>query len=268
VAEETSWGQLIQRAERRHFVHLYGSDDVALVQRASLYLSEGLTRAEGALLVSTRAHFDALLTCLEAQGVGDRAALESEIVFVPAQEMLERVSVSGHPEWRLFESALTAALRSAQGQRVFRNVRVFGETVGLLWSQERRSDAQRLEGFWTRLLASQIFDLYTAYPIDIFGEDFRLGPIDGILSGRAYLVPTASDNRLRDAVERGMRDVLDSRAEGIATLMNENVHSALPPGEAAILWLRNNLPEQAKRILSRARVHYDESRRDVASESV
>jgi hypothetical protein len=264
VPEEFTWEQLIQRAQRRHFAHFYGSDDEALAQRVTLFLAEGMARAEGALVVATPAHHQAFLEHLARPCPQTRSApRDGDIVFIAAQEMLAHISVNGQPEWGLFESVLTAALRSARGERSFRNVRVFGEMVGLLRFDGPPSDAQRLEGFWHRLFAAQRFDLYLAYPVDVFSEDFRLGPIDRILSGHAQLVPTAVDGRLEDAVQSAMREVLHSRSEAIDRLMKQKLLAArptLPAGEAAILWLRNNLPEQAELILARARSHYEKER--------
>jgi hypothetical protein len=195
---------------------------------------------------------------------------ENDIHFYPAQDTLEELSIAGEPDADRFEAVITEALRKARGTRAFRNVRAYGEMVGVLWSARQHASARRLEGFWNRLLISQRFDLYCAYPIDVFSDEFQLGSIDGILCGHTHLVPTAVDGSLGDALEWGMRDVLGTRMEGLQALMKENFRpawAAVPKGEAVILWLRNNLPEEAPEILRRARVYYEArlDDRDVAT---
>jgi len=257
LSKDVTWEQLIDRVEHRHCVHLYGDDHDALARSASLYLGEGLDRKEGVLVVATPAHRDDIVAYLARSG---RAQVLHEIVFVSAASTLERIGTGGELQWHLFESVVTAAMRDAQGDRPFRNVRVFGEMVGLLWAARRFSEVQQLEGFWNRLLASQRFDLYCAYPLDIFSGDFQFGKVDAILSGHSHLLPLSPDNRLEEAVERGMHVVLGSRMEAIRELMSgglPHAGAALPPGEAAILWLRNNLPEEAEAIIACARAHYE-----------
>jgi hypothetical protein len=265
VSEPLTWGQLIERTERRHFVHFYGTDDEALARNVALYLAEGLQRGEGLLVVADAAHDEAFRRHLaEGSERVRRALLEgNEIHFLPAQQLLEQLSLAGEANAERFEVLLTAALQQARGAHPFRNVRVFGEIAGLLWSAGRHEPARRLEGFWNRLLLSQRFDLYCAYPIDVFSEAFQLGSIDGILCGHTHLVPTAVDGSLGDALERGMREVLGARLEGLQALIKENFRpawAAVPKGEAVILWLRNNLPEAAPEILRRARGYYQDAR--------
>ena len=270
MADSLTWGQLIERTERRHFVHFYGADDEALSRNVALYLAEGLLRGDGLLVVASPAHYAAFRRDLAQGSERVQSALhQNEIHFVPAAELLEQFCAAGEPDADQFETLVTAALQNARGARPFRNVRVYGEMVGLLWTAGQRASARRLEGFWNRLLVSQRFDLYCAYPIDVFSEEFQLGGIDGILCGHTHLVPTAVDGSLGDALEQAMREVLGARMEGLQALMKENFRpawAAVPKSEAVILWLRNNLPEEAPEILHRARRYYRErDSRDVAA---
>ena len=108
------------------------------------------------------------------------------------------------------------------------------------------------------MLAETEVDLYCAYPIDVFGSDFHAAVVDEILCAHTQLVPSAGTD-LERAIERAMSDVLGSRAEGLRPLMKANHRPAwgnVPPGEAVILWLRNNLPDYADEIVGRARRYY------------
>jgi hypothetical protein len=47
------------------------------------------------------------------------------------------------------------------------NIRIFGEMVGLLWSEGQHSAAIHLEELWNRFLETKRAALYCAYPIDV-----------------------------------------------------------------------------------------------------
>jgi hypothetical protein len=79
--------------------------------------------------------------------------------------------------------------------------------------------------------------------------------VDEILCAHTQLVPSGGTDLVR-AIDRAMGDVLGSRADGMRPLMKANHRPAwgeVPPGEAVILWLRNNLPDYADEIVGRAR---------------
>jgi hypothetical protein len=256
VSEEVSWDQLVERAERRHFVQFYGKDDDALAQNVALYLAEGLARGEALLIVASEAHHDLFLEHVARMHGTHPSLADDAIVFIPASDLLGKIVANGQPDWPIFEAAVRGAINQARGGRRARKVRVYGEMVGLLWEQGRRQDAEQLEEFWNRLFAREFFELYCAYPIDVFGSEFQLRRVDGICCSHTHVVPTLSGDALEEAIEYGMDEVLGPRVEPLRSLMKSNFRpawAAMPKGESLILWLRNNLPEQAEQILSRAR---------------
>jgi hypothetical protein len=79
------------------------------------------------------------------------------------------------------------------------------------------------------------------------------------MKNSAALVPAETKGNLETAIDRAMEDILGPRANGLKLLIKANYRPAwavLPAGEAVVLWLRNNLPDQAEKILHRARQHY------------
>jgi hypothetical protein len=261
VSEEVTWGQLVERAERRHFVQFYGKDENALAQNVSLYLAEGLARDEALIVVATPAHYALFRDHLERMSEAARSAVREErIVYIPAADLLGKIVAGGQPDWSVFEAAVSGAMTRARGDQPSRKVRAYGEMVGLLWEQGRRSTAEQLEDFWNRLFATQCFELYCAYPIDVFGSEFQLRPVDNICCEHTHVIPAANGESLEDALEFGMHDILGPELEPLRGLMKSNFRpawAAIPKGEALILWLRNNLPEKAEHILARARAYYE-----------
>src|SRR6185312_16413003 len=131
--------------------------------------------------------------------------------------------------------------------------RVFGEMVGLLWEQGQFDMANRLEDYWNALLDAGNFQLFCAYPIDVFGAEFHSPAAAAVLCTHTHLLTSGDGSTVDKAVNRAGTDVFGSWKTPAA--------SALPEGEAKILWLRENLPGAAEEILTKARRHYDQEKR-------
>jgi hypothetical protein len=137
--------------------------------------------------------------------------------------------------------------------------------VGLLWAAGKYSEAIRLEKLWNRLLGEHSFSLYCGYPIDIFGSEFQLGAVEALLCAHTHVVSGAADSGVDEALRAAMDEVLGRRAEGVRLLMRDVPERSRPGGMPApewdILWLRSHLPDEADRVLARAREYYQESNR-------
>jgi len=254
----SSCGELLDQPEPEgHFVQLYGKDDRALTRNVARYLSEGLRRGDGILVIATADHRGMLVRKLKEERAYPKAVLEGRLVFLDAAATLARFMVDGEPDRGRFESVVGEALNGVQSRAVHTGVRAYGEMVGLLWVGGERAAAVRLEELWNQLLESSTVSLFCAYPIDVFGPEFELASVDPLLCSHTHLVP--SDSALEGALNRAMDEVLGERVAGLRNLIQTNYRPAwalLPRPEAMILWLRNNLPGSADEILKRARVYY------------
>jgi DcmR-like sensory protein len=240
-----------------HFVQLYGKDDRALARNVGRYLSEGLRRGDGLLVIATAEHRGMLVRHLKQERAYSRAVLEGRLVFLDAAATLKRFMVDGEPDQGRFESVVGEALRSVQARAGHTGVRAYGEMVGLLWTAGQYSAAVRLEELWNEVLEANSISLFCAYPIDVFGPEFHLASVDALLCAHTHVVP--ADNALEGALNKAMDEVLGTRVDGLRRLIQANYRPAwavLPKAEAMILWLRNNLPGSAEVILARARVYY------------
>ena len=246
-----------ESAPRAHLVELYDRDGSSLARNVGQYLFDGLRRGEGLLVIAGHEHAAAFRAELDRLGADSAAAeRDQRLVVLGAPETLARFMADDSPDPELFRAMMTAAMRTVR--RAGGGLRAYGEMVGILWQAGNTQAAAALEGLWNRLLAETEVDLYCAYPIDVFGSDFHAAVVDEILCAHTQLVPSAGANVVR-AIERAMTDVLGSRAEGLRPLMKANHRPAwgdVPPGEAVILWLRNNLPDYADEIVGRARRYY------------
>jgi hypothetical protein len=248
---------LDQPQAEEHFVQLYGKDDRLLTRNVARYLSEGLRRGDGLLVIATAEHRGTLVRQLTEERAYSKAVLEGRLVFLDAETTLNRFLVNGEPDQSRFESIIGEALRGVRSRAVQSGVRAYGEMVGVLWTAGQFAAAVRLEELWNRLLQASDVSLFCCYPIDVFSPEFKASSVDALLCAHTHVLPT--DSALEGALNRAMDDVLGTRVEGLRGLMQTNhrpAWAAMPKAEAIILWLRNNLPGSADQILNRAREYY------------
>jgi hypothetical protein len=255
------WDQLLAKATPEgHLVQFYQADERLLTRNVSRYLWEGLKHGDGLLVVARTDHVADIALELKGLGADTEAAVRGgRLVFSNAEEMLASLMADGQPDWGRFESTVGGAMLQARAQAGNRGLRVYGQMVGILWMEGQRSSAMRLEQFWNKLIKSTASNLFCAYPIDVFGKDFQIAEVDGLLCAHTQLLPSAIDRDLESSINRAMDEVLGPRAERLRPLIKSNYRpswAAIPRGEALILWLRSNLPDRADEILSRARQLY------------
>jgi hypothetical protein len=256
-----SWDRLVDTPDpQSHLVQLYGADDRVLTRNAGRYLWEGLQRGNGLLVMATPEHSKAFTRQIKALGGDPETAVrEGRLVCLDAQETLARFMVNGQPEWRQFESTVGTAMQEIAARTDQSELRAYGEMVGVLWRAGQYSAAIRVERFWNTLLKSNRFNLFCAYPIDIFGNEFQVTALDALLCAHTHLLPAGNDGNLETAINRAMDEVLGARADGLRRLMKANFRpswAVIPRAEASILWLRNNLPREADEIIARSRQNY------------
>jgi hypothetical protein len=254
----SSCAELLDRIEpEEHVVQLYGTDDRLLTINVGRYLSEGLKRGDGLLVIATAEHRGSLVRILKSEPNYSRAVLEGRLVFLDAETTLMRFLVDGHPDPDLFNSVVGEAMRRVQERSGHAGMRAYGEMVGLLWKQERYDAAIRLEELWNGLVKKSEVSLFCAYPIDIFSPEFQVAKLDALLCAHTHLLPT--DGTLEEALNRAMDEVLGARVDGLRRLIQVNYRpswAVIPRAEALVLWLRNNLPGSANQIIERAREYY------------
>jgi len=178
--------------------------------------------------------------------------------------------VAGRPDWTKFEITITKAMGAIHGQTDQSGPRLYGDMVGVLWNQRQFAAAIQLERFWNKLLARSSFSLYCAYSIDVFGKDFRVPPLEGLLRAHTHLMPCEPDGNLEAAIDSAMDETLGANANSVRRLIQSNDQSSwavMPKAETTILWLRTNLPDEAAQIIERARDIYRQSHPATATPS-
>lgn len=178
------WGEL---APCEHSVQIYG-DDVSFMDALEGYVSSGLRKREGVILIATAAHLHELEKRLRANWIDvDRVRWEDRYIALLPQETLATFMVDGMPDETLFTKAMTPLLSRARGSAQ-RKVRAFGEMVAILWAKEQCAAAIALETLWNKLQATEQFPLFCAYPRSAFNDNASAS-IQGVCSAHSRIIP-------------------------------------------------------------------------------
>jgi hypothetical protein len=231
-----------------HMVQLYSDPDF-LVEAVAQYLGTGLRRGEAALVIARPEHRARFARALASQGLYPSAALR----MLDADATLERFMIDGMPEWTAFHQAAGGAIAELRLQ--YPTVRAYGEMVDILWQRGEQKAAMRLEDFWNELGKLQTFSLLCAYGIDPLAAGTYGGALESVCKCHTHLIPTRDYSRFNDAVSRASKDVLDQPlAQMLLKLAaSHRPHTEMPLGQAALIWLKQNMPRTADRVLEEVR---------------
>jgi len=238
-----------------HVVQLYGSDSRPLINNVSRILADALTRGEGALVIATPQHRNAICQQLWTHGISPvDAEQEHRLLLIDAGKTLAQFMIAGQPHWDRFESVIRGVLRRIPPGESNAGGYAFGEMVGLLWKAKRFSEAICLEHYWNRILASSGFSLVCGYPVDVFAPDFHSDEMDAVIRAHSTLLPT--NDKIESVLHLAMDEVLGPLGAQVRDVFQKQLQTApssLPPGEALVRWLRTNMTGDSEKILKRAR---------------
>ena len=255
---------LLEKPEAEaHLVQFYEADEHVLTQNVGRYLLEGLKLGECLLVIAIKEHAVGFMRELERLGSNpDGAVREKRLLFLDAEETLAKFMRGDQPDWQSFEHTIGTAMLDVRSRENHLGCRAYGELVALLWESGQFSAAIRLEEFWNKLLGSGDFKLFCGYPIDVFAEEFRADSVNALLCAHTHVVPAGLDGDLESAVSRAMDEVLGPQVDHVRSQMKASSRpTAVPDGEAGILWIRDHLPEKADEVAARARTYYHGERR-------
>jgi hypothetical protein len=239
----SDWRSLVRDPQPGdHIVQVY-QDVGFLAEAVTGYLQAGLDAGEAAVVIARPEH-------------RARFTLEGEAVFLDAEETLGRLMANGMPKWDLFHE-LVGGLIAAQ-RRTHKAVRAYGEMVDILWQRGEREAATRLEEFWNDLAKLYGFSLFCAYYMDPLDSASYSGGMQCVCRTHTHLIPARDYARLDNAVIQASRKVLDhALAQMLLSLsVAHRPATHMPVGQATLLWLKQNMPRTADRVLSEVRASF------------
>jgi len=153
-----------------HVVQFY-KEDHSLLDALSRYIGDALKSGDAAVVIATQTHTEALTRELIASGIDVSAATkEGRYLTFEAADTLSQILLAGMPDAdrfsRVIGGIIERAKAAAKPDRPW--VAVFGEMVALLWAEEKRDAAIRLEELWNEFAKTTLFSLRCGYPINGF----------------------------------------------------------------------------------------------------
>jgi len=232
-----------------HFVQLYQGLD-ALVDTVAEYVDTGLRRGEAAVIIATPEHREAFLARLDA---AEQGAEQGRLRVLDAEQTLAAFMANGMPQWNAFRQVVGGLI--AELRLRYPTVRAYGEMVDVLWRRGERDAAIRLEEYWNELGKLQTFSLLCAYRMDPLDGGSYGGALESVCEAHTHLMPARDCAQFDDAVMDAVRKVL-AQPFADALLKVSAKHGAatqMPAGQATLLWLWQNMPRAAEKILSETR---------------
>jgi len=185
-----------------HLVQFY-EDDTFLADTVSRLIGDGLEIGDGAIIIATQQHREAIWERLIERGL-DVAGLcrRGLLICVDAGETLLKISLDEFPNATRFEDVIAAAIAKTNNASPHHFTRAFGEMVALLWADGKRDAALRLEALWNDLGKRQHFSLFCAYPLNSFSSALDGQYLTKVCAEHSEVIPAESYRELTNNDER------------------------------------------------------------------
>jgi hypothetical protein len=246
-------------APGQHIAQLYTEREV-LARAVGQFVGDGLRRGDGVVVFATPLLWRAPVRRLEGDGLPLQAFhRKGQLVVQDARKTLAELMIDGRPDRARFRAVIGRAIDGVQAAG-FRTVRSFGEMVDIL----RRTDLVatfQLEALWNELLIERGIALLCGYSLDPFDPKIYRGLLQQVSSRHSDLIPVEDYARLDRAVTSAFEEVFGSGKNAgdlrHAFLQHYARPAAMPDAGAALLALRELVPDTADALLASARRHYD-----------
>jgi len=254
-----SWLDLLTApSPGQHIAQLYTQREF-LSRAVATFVGNGLRRGDAAVVFSTSLHWRASLERLQADGLNVQDfQRRGQLLVRDARNALATFMVDGSPDRGRFRAMIEGTIDEIRSAG-FKRVRMFSEMVDIL----RRADVaatMRLEQLWNELLRDRQVALLCGYSLDAFDPHIYHGLLQQVSATHSDLIPVDDYARLARAVDRAYADVFgggeDAQALQHAFLTQYRRAATMPEAEAAILALREFVPDTTNALLERVRRHY------------
>ncbi len=248
VDTAVTWSDLVRHPSHGdHMVHLY-QDPQFLAEAVYEYAHAGVRAGEAVVIVATPAN----RALFAKRGLVAGPALR----MLDAEETLASFSCDGQPVWNDFREAIGGLIAGLRLQ--YPAVRAYGEMVDVLWQRGKQEAAAQLEEYWNELARLHAFSLLCAYRMDTLDAGAYRGPLECVCKSHTHLIPARDYERFNEAVRSASKDVLDQPlAQMLLSLSASHRPSTqMPMGQATLIWLAQNMPRTADKVLAQVRERY------------
>ena len=245
-------------APAAHAAQIYTEPD-ELAESVAAYFAAGFDEGEPAILVATATHTSLVRERLAASGWdAKRIDALGLLVSADADAMLERIMDGPLPTEAAFERVSSELLDELASRFPETRVRVYGEMVDVLCQRGQQNAAVALEELWNRLARTRRFALLCGYRLDVFDRQAQVETLRSVCDLHTHVAPATDTDRLAHAVDDALVGVLGAQGAGqVYSLVGAEIRERrVPPPQLALMWVSENMPMNAERILSAARTRY------------
>jgi len=236
-----------------HVLQLY-QEESCLLDALADFVGAGLRLEEGVVIIGSRPRWDLLLERLRLAGVDAHAPVLRGQLRLLGTHLL-RAHLSNRQR---FNEVTSSALSLARAR--YERVRVFSELTDALWRDADRANARVVERYWQPLLNVHDFTLLCACPIDSLEGQAYDGSLQELCAAHTHVHPAFDEQGFEEAVSGAVAEVLDAQQARMlhALSVAHRPLAQMPPGQAILFWLKDNMPRTAERVMSRARARWSE----------
>jgi hypothetical protein len=245
-------------APAAHAARIYVEPE-ELADSVAEYVADGFEAGEPAVLVATEEHASLVAQRLAADGWDARRMGElGLLVKVDVETTLGRIVDGGRPSAFAFERVIGGILDELAVRFPERRVRVFGEMVNVLCERGQRDAAVELEQLWNRLARTRDFTLLCGYRLDVFDREVQIETLPDVCRVHSHVSPGPDADRLAHAVDDALVGVLGTPGAGqVYSLVGAQIRERrVPAPQLVLMWVSQNMPLSAARILASARTRY------------
>jgi hypothetical protein len=236
-----------------HMVQFY-QDDSYLCRVVAEFISAGIARSEGVVMIARASNSAAICDRLAQWGFPVRALMHSgQLTILDAHTTLASISVDGVPDWEAFRLNVGNVMDRLQ-QR-YQTMCAYGEMVDILWQSGSCDIADRVESFWNELAKSRPFSLLCAYRIDDLDPLLYCGPLQCICGSHSHLLPGQRLPGLEAEVDRVSQELLGPTiAKQVGDFARAHRQKTLmPAAQAKLFYLAEHMPRATDRMLAELR---------------
>jgi MEDS: MEthanogen/methylotroph, DcmR Sensory domain len=252
---DRGWADLVAHATAAdHAVQIY-RNDAELMATVVAYVTAGFERREPAVVIATSEHRELLNAELADHG-WDASDL---LTYADAETTLASVLEDGRPSAKRFEHVVGGLVDWVSGRRSAGMLRAYGEMVDLLCRRGHPQAALVLEQLWDDLVRKRRFSLLCTYKLDLFDRETQVSQLPSICQAHSHVLPAWDLERLTNAVDYALDDVLGKEeARKIYLLIgNDARRHRIPVPQLALMWVSLRMPALAGRVLAAARERYE-----------
>jgi hypothetical protein len=228
-----------------------------LADSVAEYLAAGFEVGEPAVLIATEEHARLIAERLADNGWA-ATRIEELLVAVDAESTLDRIMDGRHPSAFAFERVIGGLIDAQSARFPGGRVRAFGEMVNILCERGQRDAAVELEEVWNGLARTRDFALLCGYRLDVFDHTSQVETLPDVCRLHTHLMPGPDTDRLAHAVDDALVDVLGPPGAGqVYSLIGTEIRERrIPAPQLVLMWVSENMPLSAERILAAARTGY------------